>query len=89
MVLRTTEVIRCVLVEIDNFSKIGWTMALKNKKTHFIKNAFENSPEYSKRKQSLIESDDGSDFVNKIFIILLKNNNTKRYSTKTSLGAVL
>ena len=33
---------RYVLVVIDNFSKFGWTVALKNKNAQTIKNSFEN-----------------------------------------------
>ena len=36
----------------------------------------------------MIESDDGSEFVNKIFTNLLNTNNVKRYSRTTSIGAV-
>ena len=76
------------MVIIDNFSKFGWTKGLKNKNSLYIKDAFENILKTSKRKPNLIESDDGSEFVNKIFTNLLNNNNIKRYSRKTSLGAV-
>ena len=33
---------RYVLVIIDNFSKFGWTIPLKNKNAQTIKNSFEN-----------------------------------------------
>ena len=79
---------RYVLVVIDNFSKFGWTIPLKNKKAEIIKNAFENILKSSKRKPNLIETDDGSEFVNKLFTNLLNNKNIKRYSRNTSLGAV-
>ena len=42
----------------------------------------------SKRKPNLIETDDGSEFLNKLFSNLLNNKNIKRYSRNTSLGAV-
>ena len=32
---------RYVLVVIDDFSKIGWTVPLKNKNTHIIKDSSE------------------------------------------------
>ena len=34
---------RYVLVTIDNFSKFGWTIPLKNKNAQTIKDSFENS----------------------------------------------
>ena len=69
---------RYVLVVFDNFSKFGWTVPLKNKNAQTIKESFENILISSKRKPNLIETDDGSEFVNK----------SKRYCRYTSLGAV-
>ena len=50
---------RYVLVAIDNFSKFGWTIPLKNKNAQTIKDSFENILISSKRKPNLIESDRG------------------------------
>ena len=58
---------RYVLVIIDNFSKFGWTVPLKNKNAHTIKDSFENIIISSKRKPGLIESDRGKEFYNNIF----------------------
>ena len=41
---------RYVLVIIDNFSKFGWRVALKNKDAETIKHSFENILNSSKRK---------------------------------------
>ena len=41
---------RYVLVVIDNFSKYGWTSALKSKNAQTIKDSFENILISSKRK---------------------------------------
>ena len=68
---------RYVLVIIDNFSKFGWTIPLKNKNAITIKVSFENIIISSKRKPSLIESDRGKEFYNNIFQDLLK----KQYQT--------
>ena len=46
---------RYVLVAIDNFSKFGWTIPLKNKNAQTIKDSFENILINSKRKPNLIE----------------------------------
>ena len=48
---------RYVLVIIDNFSKFGWTVPIKNKNAQTIKDSFENILIGSKRKPNLIESD--------------------------------
>ena len=79
---------RYVLVTIDNFSKYGRTIPLKNKNAQTIKDSFENILIGSKRKPNLIESDRGKEIYNKIFQDLLDNNNIKLYSRKTYLGAV-
>ena len=68
---------RYVLVTIDNFSKFGWTVPLKNKNALTIKDSFENILISSKRKPNLIESDRGRKFYNNIFQDFLK----KQYQT--------
>ena len=79
---------RYVLVTIDNFSKFGWTIPLKNKNAQTIKDSFENILTNSKRKPNLVESDRGKEFYNNIFQDFLNKNNIKLYSRNTSLGAV-
>ena len=79
---------RYVLVTIDNFSKFGWTIPLKNKNAQTIKHSFENILINSKRKPNLIESDRGKEFYNNIFQDFLNKNNIKHYSRNTYLGAV-
>ena len=79
---------RYVLVVIDNFSKFGWTIPLKNKNAITIKDSFENILINSKRKPNLIESDRGKEFYNNIFRDFLNKNNIKLYSRNNSLCAV-
>ena len=79
---------RYVLVTIDNFSKYGWTVPLKNKNAQTIKDSFENILISSKRKPNLIESDGGKEFYNNIFQDFLNKNNIKLYSRNSSYGAV-
>ena len=78
---------RYVLVIIDNFSKFGWTIPLKNKNAQTIKDCFEKIRISSKRKPGLIESDRGKEFYNNKFQDSLNKNNIKLYSRNTSLGA--
>ena len=78
---------RYVLVVIDNFSKFGWTIPLKNKNAQ-KKDSFENIIINSKRKPNLIESDRGKEFYNNIFQDFLNKNNIKLYSRNSSYGAV-
>ena len=79
---------RYVLATIDNFSKFGWTIPLKNKNAQTIKDSFENILINSKRKPNLIETDRGKEFYNNIFQDFLNKNNIKLYSRNTYLGAV-
>ena len=79
---------RYVLVTIDNFSKFGWTIPLKNKNAQTIKDSFENILTNSKRKLNLIETNRGKEFYNNIFQDFLNKNNIKLYSRNSSYGAV-
>ena len=79
---------RYVLVIIDNFSKYGWTIPLKNKNALTIKDSFENILISSKRKPNLIESDRGKEFYKNIFQDFLNKNDIKLYSRNSSYGAV-
>ena len=79
---------RYVLVIIDNFSKYGWTVPLKNKNAITIKDSFENILVNSKRKPNSIETDRGKEFYNNIFQDFLNENNIKLYSRNSSYGAV-
>ena len=79
---------RYVLVTIDNFSKFGWTIPLKNKNAQTIKDSFENFLINSKRNPNIIESDRGKKFYNNIFQDFLNKNNIKFYSRNSLYGAV-
>ena len=79
---------RYILLVIDNFSKFGWTIPLKNKYAQSITDAFSQINETSRRKPSLLETDDGKEYVNKVFNEFSNNHNIKRYSRNTDLGAV-
>ena len=79
---------RYVLVTIDNFSKFGWTVPLKNKNALTIKDSFENILLSSKRKPNLIGTDRGKEFYNNIFQDFLNKNNIKLYSRNSSYGVV-
>ena len=79
---------RYVLVIIDNFSKYGWTVPLKNKNAQTIKISFENILINSKRKPNFIESDRGKEVYNNIFQDFLNKNDIKLYSRNSSYGAV-
>ena len=79
---------RYILVVVDNFSKFGLTIPLKNKYAQSITDAFSQFIKTSRRKPNLLETVDGKEYVNKIFSEFLNNHNIKRYSINTALGAV-
>ena len=79
---------RYFLVTIDNFSKFGWTIPLKNENAQTMKDSFENILISSKRKPNLIETDRGKEFYNNIFQDFLNKNDIKLYSRNSSYGAV-
>ena len=79
---------RYVLVIIDDFSKFGWTVPIKNKNAQTIKDSFEKILIISKRKPNLIESDRGKEFYNNIFQDFLNKNKIKNCSRNRSYGAV-
>ena len=70
---------RYLLVIIDNFSKFGWTIPLKNKNAQTIKDSFEKILIDSKRKPNLIESDCGKEFYDNIFQNFLNKNNIQLF----------
>ena len=76
------------LVIIENFSKFSWTIPLKDKYAQSITDAFSQIIKTSRRKPNLLETDDGKEYVNKIFNAFLINHNNKRYFRTTALGAV-
>ena len=79
---------RYVLVIIDNFSKLSWSIPLKKKNGQTIKDSFENTLINSKRKPGLIETDRGKEFYNNTFQDFLNKNNIRLYSRNTYLGVV-
>ena len=79
---------RYVDVVINNFSKFGWTVPLKNDKAQTIKDSFENIIIGSKSKPNLIGIDSGKECYNNVFQKFLNNNNKKHFSRNSSLVAV-
>ena len=77
-----------ILVVIDKFSKLGWTLPLKNKTAQTIKDSIGNILLTSKRKPNIIETDRGKELYNSIFQNFSNNNNIKLFSRNTSVEAV-
>ena len=70
-----------ILTVIDFFSKYSWCYPLKNKKSEEIINSFNDIFKKSKRKPSMIQSDEGTEFTNNKTQTFFKNNNIKWYHT--------
>ena len=74
--------IKYLLTVIDVFSKYGWIVALKDKKTESVSLAFDHIFEKSKRKSEKLWTDKGSEFISKHFKDFLKKNNITLYHTE-------
>ena len=74
--------IKYLLTVIDVFSKYGWIVALKDKKTESVSLAFDEIFKKSKRKPEKLWTDKGSKFISKHFKEFLKKNNIKLYHTE-------
>ena len=79
---------RYVLEVIDNFSKFGWTVPLKNKTAQTIKGSSENILASSKRNPDLAKTDRDRGFYIDVYQNFINIKNIELYSRKTSLGAV-
>ena len=70
------------LMVIYVFSKYGWIVQLKDKKTESVSLAFDTIFEKSKRKPEKLWTDKGSEFVSKHFKDFLKRCNITLYHTQ-------
>ena len=62
---------------IDNFSKFGWKVPLKNKNAETVEGSSENAPISPKISPILIETKRGENVFNKIFTCSLKKTISK------------
>ena len=74
--------IKYLLMVIDVFSKYGWIVPLKEKKTESVSLAFDHIFKKSKRKPEKLWTDKGSEFISKHFKDFLKRNNIMLYHTQ-------
>ena len=70
-----------ILTVIDFFSKYSWCYPLKTKKSEEIINSFNDIFKKFKRKPTMIQSDEGTEFSNNKTQTFFKNNNIKWYHT--------
>ena len=74
--------VKYLLMVVDVFSKYGWIVALKDKKTESVSSAFDHIFKKSKRKPEKLWTDKGSEFISKHFKDFLKRNNIMSYHTQ-------
>ena len=74
--------IKYLLMVIDVFSKYGWIVPLKDKKTESVSTAFDKIFKKAKRRPEMLWTDKGSEFVSKHFKEFLKKNKIKLYHTE-------
>ena len=70
-----------ILTVIDFFSKHSWCYPLKNKNSNEIISCFKDIFKKSKRKPKMIQSDEGSEFINKQVQKFFNDNYIKWYHT--------
>ena len=73
--------IKYLLTVIDVFSKYGWIVPLKDKKTESVSLSFDLIFKKSKRRPEKLGTDKGSELISKHFNTLLKKNNITLYHT--------
>ena len=73
---------------IDLFSKYVWVVALKDKKGISIINGFQKITSEGRRPNK-IWVDEGEEFYNNLFKMILKKNNTEMYSTHSKWKSVV
>ena len=69
---------RYTLVVIDNFSKLGWTVPLKNRNAQTTKETSENFIISSERKAILMQTNRGKEFYNNSFHKFSSNNSIEQ-----------
>ena len=74
--------VKYLLMVIDVFSKYGWIVPLKDKKTESVSLAFDHIFKKSKRKPEKLWTDKGSEFISKHFKDFLKRHNITLYHTQ-------
>ena len=74
--------VKYLLTVIDVFSKYGWIVPLKDKKTESVSSAFDRIFKKSKGKPEKLWTDKGSEFISKHFKEFLKKKNITLYHTE-------
>lgn len=84
-----------ILTVIDNFSKYGWVVPLRNKNVENVTAAMEKilkrrygggGSEKTYRKPKNLQTDDGTEFYNSNFKKLMKQYNVNHYSVYIRIG---
>ena len=70
-----------ILTVIDFFSKHSWCYPLKSKTSNEIISSFKDIFKKSKRKPNFTQSDEGSEFTNRLVQNFFNDNNIKWYHT--------
>lgn len=78
---------RYLLNCIDIFSKFAWSQPLKTKSSKEVLQAFKNILSSSKRKPFKLQSDAGTEFLNKDFQKFLKSEEISFFTTKSEMKA--
>ena len=77
---------QCLLTCVDIFSKYAWVVALKTKQGQELVKAFQTILS-SGRKPPTLQTDQGTEFLNRVFQKFLRDNNTAFFTVKSGLKA--
>jgi len=80
---------RYILVVIDSYSKFLWTRPLKNKTALEVSKAMQSIISKANYSPKHINSDQGSEFYNKLFKKLMKKYDINHYSTYSTKKAAI
>ena len=78
---------RYLVTCIDVFSKFSWVVPIKNKLADTVLEAFKKIIESSKRIPNMLQSDQGTEFINKKFKNYLNEIHVKHYYVNSELKA--
>lgn len=76
-----------LLMCIDLFSKYAWSEPIKSKNTSSVLQAFKNILSSTERKPEKLQTDAGTEFVNRTFQNFLNDNNIVFFTTASELKA--
>src|ERR1700722_16662545 len=80
---------RYLLTVIDLFSRYGWVRALKSKSAQDVNLAFRSIISQNRRKPKKLQTDNGREFENAAFQLMLTHNNIQFFTISSAYKAAV